>query len=415
MYCRFLIHGRVPMAALPLLVLLLADSPLWGQESHRSVSRPETAAAAAVLASHASREEKLNACRRLAAVGGEESIAPLAALLADSDLSHAARMGLEAIPDPAAGEALRAALPGLAGAPLIGVINSLAARRETGAVADLGHYLTHTDPQVAAAACAALGTIASPDAVTLLIDAQSRVPQEVRPEWGRACLRGISALRGQGLDDQAAQLCQLLRQAQLPSHIYYAATRQAILIRPGEAGPPLQELLSSSDDAAFAMALAVSREIDAPQVTRVLISSLPALPLPRQTQVIRMLGDRGDPSARDALVQSASGSGTAMRAAALLALGQTGDVSTIPLLLAAASDSEAEIVAAAQQAMVALPGKDIDAAVEAAFASSEGSLRRNLIDVIGQRHITSAAAALTPLANDPDLPTRLAALPRWGR
>ena len=73
------------------------------------------------------------------------------------DLSHAARMGLEAIPDPAAGEALRAALPGLAGAPLIGVINSLAARRETNAVADLGRYLTDPNPQVAAAACAALG------------------------------------------------------------------------------------------------------------------------------------------------------------------------------------------------------------------------------------------------------------------
>ncbi len=81
-------------------------------------------------------------------------------------------MGLEAIPDPAAGEALRAALPGLAGAPLIGVINSLAARRETSAVADLGRYLTHTDPQVAAAACAALGTIASPDALTLLENAR---------------------------------------------------------------------------------------------------------------------------------------------------------------------------------------------------------------------------------------------------
>ena len=78
------------------------------------------------------------------------------------------RMGLEAIPDPVAGEALRTALPGLTGGLLIGVINSLAARRETCAVEDLGRYLTHTDPQVAAAACAALGTIASPDSLTLV-------------------------------------------------------------------------------------------------------------------------------------------------------------------------------------------------------------------------------------------------------
>ncbi len=134
-----------------------------GKRVTAAPSLQQTAQAAAVLTSDATRQEKLNACRRLAAIGGPESIAPLAALLADEDLSHAARMGLEAIPDPAAGEALRAALPSLAGAPLIGVINSLAARRETRAVADLGRYLTHTDPQVAAAACAALGTIASPD------------------------------------------------------------------------------------------------------------------------------------------------------------------------------------------------------------------------------------------------------------
>ena len=53
--------------------------------------------------------------------------------------------------------------------------------------------------------------------------------------------------------------------------------------------------------------------------------------------------------------------------------GETGDVSTFPLLLAAASDSEAEIVAAAEQAMVALQGDDIDVAVEAALADAEGS------------------------------------------
>ncbi|MHB8972193.1 MAG: HEAT repeat domain-containing protein [Pirellulaceae bacterium] len=415
MYRRNRKHDRVMLTATFLLVSFVVECPARGQESTGGVSLSETAKAAAVLAAHATREEKLNACRRLAAVGGQESIAPLAALLADVELSHAARLGLEAIPDAAAGEALRAALPGLAGGPLIGVINSLAARREAGAVADLGGYLTHADPQVAAAACAALGTIASPDALTLLENAPSQMPKEVYAEWGRACLHGVSVAREKGLDDQAGRLCQLLRQAQLPSHIHDAATRQAMLIHPDAAGPLLQELLSSADDASFAMALTVSRELDAAQVTQELIASLPALPSPRRTQVIRMLGDRGDPSARDTLIQSANSSDVATRAAALLALGRTGDVSTIPLLLAAAGDSEAEIVAAARQAMVTLQGDDIDVAVGTAFAAAEGSLRRCLIDVIGQRRIKSAATELAPLASDPDKPTRLAVLRALGQ
>lgn len=415
MHHRLRNHGRVIRAAMLWPVLLWVCVSVRAQEGRRSDAPPEIAQAIAVLASPATREEKVNACRRLAALGGPESIAPLAALLPDQDLSHAARMALEAMPDPAAGEALRAALPGLAGAPLVGAINSLAARRETHAVADLDRYLSDADPQVAAAACAALGTIASPDALSLLDRALPRVSEDVRAEWGRACLRGVSALRGQGLDDQAGRLCQVLRQAPLPSYLHSAATRQAMLIHPGDAGPLLEELLASADDASFAMALTVSREIDSTQLTQVLVQSLPALPSPRAAQVVQVLGDRGDPLARNALVQCANSGDVAVRAAALHALGRTGDVSTFPLLLAAANDAEAEIVAAARQAMVALQGDDIDVAVKAALAEADISRRRVLIDVVGQRPVKAAAAELVPLASDPDTPTRLAAIRALGQ
>ena len=68
-----------------------------------------------------------------------------------------------------------------------------------------------------------------------------------------------------------------------------------MLIHPGDAGPLLEELLASADDASFAMALTVSREIDSTQVTHVLVASLPALLSPRAAQVVQVLGDRGDP------------------------------------------------------------------------------------------------------------------------
>ena len=79
MHRPLLNHGRVMLAAMLLPVLLLVHVPVGGQESHRGDASPEIAQAAAVLASPATREEKVNACRRLAALGGHESIAPLAA------------------------------------------------------------------------------------------------------------------------------------------------------------------------------------------------------------------------------------------------------------------------------------------------------------------------------------------------
>ena len=172
-----------------------SQDPPQSPETRTGDMRPDVAAAVAVLASSATREEKVNACRRLAAVGGQESIAPLAALLADAELAHAAQMALEAIPDPAAGEALRTALPNLTGLPLVGAMQSLAARREAVAVSDLGRYLNDADPQVVAAACTALGTIASPEAIALLENGRSSIIDAARTEWGLALLRGVSALR----------------------------------------------------------------------------------------------------------------------------------------------------------------------------------------------------------------------------
>ncbi len=122
---------RVEPTLLVLLAALLASRTAAGQPVTAGEARPaEVAQALAVLASDAPHQDKRNACRRLAAWGGGESVPALAAFLSDKELSHAARIGLEAIPDPAAGEALRAALEHLTGGPRIGVIHSLGARRE---------------------------------------------------------------------------------------------------------------------------------------------------------------------------------------------------------------------------------------------------------------------------------------------
>ena len=54
----------------------------------------------AVLKSNdASRKDKADACRQLAIIGTTDAIAPLAALLADEELSHMARYALEPLPD----------------------------------------------------------------------------------------------------------------------------------------------------------------------------------------------------------------------------------------------------------------------------------------------------------------------------
>jgi len=102
---------------------------------------------------------KAKACQRLAVVGDKRAVPPLAALLPDEQLSHYARFALEPNPDPSADDALRAALGKLKGRLLVGVINSIAHRRDGRALGALDRLRQDADREVAQAADAAMARI----------------------------------------------------------------------------------------------------------------------------------------------------------------------------------------------------------------------------------------------------------------
>jgi len=113
-----------------LCVLVAAATPRsYGQKPQTS-PKDEEAKLIAVLKSDAPRKAKADACRELARVGTRESVAPLAALLCNEELSHMARYGLEPIPDPAVDTELRDTLEKVKGRLLVGVIGSIGVRRD---------------------------------------------------------------------------------------------------------------------------------------------------------------------------------------------------------------------------------------------------------------------------------------------
>ena len=83
-----------------------------------------------LLRSDSPAAEKAIACKQLAVHGSPEAVPELALLLTDERLASWARIALEAIPGPAADEALRKAMNSLDGKLLIGTINSIGVRRD---------------------------------------------------------------------------------------------------------------------------------------------------------------------------------------------------------------------------------------------------------------------------------------------
>lgn len=224
---------------------------------------------AAVVSSDATYAQKLLACKRLGQIGTGRVVPVVAPLFTDEKLSHGARIALEMIPGPASAAALRDAVPKLKGDLLVGVINSIGARRDAEAVAILGQKLHESDAQIAAAAAAALGKIGNAQATDALLGAIETVVVEARAALADACLHCAEVRLQEHGNAAAAAIYARLVHAEVPQHARLAATRAMILSLPADAAVrELATALKSDDTRQFAMALSISR------ATKSLVSTL---------------------------------------------------------------------------------------------------------------------------------------------
>jgi len=168
--------------------------------------------------------QKAIACKKLAFVGGKDSIAPMAALLDDPELSCYARFGLEPNPDPAVDEALRTALPKLSGRRKIGVITTIGVRKDAKALDALTKLIDDSDAEVAGAAAASVGMIGGVQASRTLQTALGRAKGPVFAVAARACLLCAEGLlvsnHGRGME-----LYTLLSAETMPKPVRMAALR----------------------------------------------------------------------------------------------------------------------------------------------------------------------------------------------
>ena len=160
--------------------------------------------------------ERARALQQLALVGSKEAVPALVGLLADAQLGQYARDVLEVMPDPAAGEALRAALGQLHGNALIGVVNSLGVRREVKAVDALARIAGDRTSVAAEPALLALGRIGSPEAARVLEQTFANGPAELRAPAVEAWLLIANRWLDDGKRAPALAIFERVRRTDLP-------------------------------------------------------------------------------------------------------------------------------------------------------------------------------------------------------
>lgn len=361
---------------------------------------------AVLQSADASRKDKIDACRQLAIMGGKDSIAPLAALLGNEELSHNARYALEPNPDPAVDEALRDALGKLKGGPLVGVIGSVGVRRDAKAVGALAKLLGNSDAVVARAAARAMGKIGTAEAATALQQALAKASAGNRLDFCEGLFRCAETLAADGQKQQALAIYDEMRKLDSPHQVRGGALRGAILARGPEGMSLLREHLRSNDYILFSAAVQVSQEIPGPEVTKALLEEMKGRSADNQIVMIQALGRRGDKAAVPVLLDTAKSGEKAVRLAALATVTEMGDASAVPVFVGLLGDSDREIAQAAQGCLATIPCPQADAAVTEMFASGDADKQRVALDLMGRRRMADGVPVLLKAARSGDAKIR---------
>ena len=368
----------------------------------------------AVLKSDAPKGEKAITCKKMAIYGSDQSIPALAPLLADEELSSWARIALEAIPGPAADAALRDAVGTVEGRLLVGVINSIAVRRDAQAVDVLIKTLKDTDAEVACAAAVALGHLGGDQAGTALMNALTDTRAGVRSAAAQGCILSAEQCLANDQSADAVKLYDSVRQANVPDQRHLEAIRGAILARRFKGLPLLIEQLKSDDQKRLSIGLRTARELGGRRVTRALADQMDELSAERRPLLLLALSDRSDSAVLPIVLEAAASPSKDMRATAIDVLVRIGNVSCVPVLLETATGQAPTLRQAATEAIIRLPDPAVDSDVVERLEDAQGKRRCVLIEVAGQRQIAASLPLVVSSLKDSDAEIRSAAVRTTG-
>jgi HEAT repeat protein len=396
-------RSRAGAAFLALLSGFLLQFPVCAQTSEEDLI--------AILQSDKPETEKVEACAKLRLVGTDRAVPALAELLTNDELSHSARYVLESMRGDAAGQALRAALEKTSGSNQVGIINSLAVRRDTEVVPVLGRLEMGADSDVAVAAAEALGRIGGVEAADALQSAWTESSavalHNVQSDGLLVCANRYLA---EGGKKRAEKIFQELYDHETSPGMKTSAFR-GLVLSSGKRGIDLmlttiQKADGPSQGAALHLASTVGGASVTEALAKLLAKSSPAL----QIALLQCLQQRGDQAASPCVAEMLQSTDADVRMAAIQASGDLGTGAVaLPLARLAASATGAEKTAA-REALVGLRHGAVTGHMLKSLNAVSPDVQAELIRALGSRGDVAAAPKLMELARSNDDSLRSASL-----
>ena len=127
----------------------------------------------------------------------------------------------------------------------------------------------------------------------------------------------------------------------------------------------------------------IREEAKGPAATQRFVSLLPKLPAESQAGLLEALGDRGDKTARPAILAMLKSPDEQVRAAAALGLGSLGEAADVAPLAQSLAASGPEKMAA-RTSLTRLRGQDIDAAIVGELKRAKPDIQAGLLAVLAR-------------------------------
>ncbi len=347
------------------------------------------------------------ACNTLGIWGTEKSIPALANLLTQEEpVSGAARLALERMPYPEAGQALVAALSTAPEANRAGIINSLGERREAVALKPLQPFAKDADAATRNAAIRALGKIGTSDALAALIAldaAQDPVVNDALLDCGL-----ILAHNGQS--PEAASVFEVLLESTATDSGDRNGALQGLLMADPDGGMArVWAMLAEPDTTGTALNVLGAMPVDK-RIVDAISARLDSLPAKTQLAIMPVLGAMGHSAALPKVMQLARGPEGSLKHAAVAALGDLpGNAESVDLLATLASTPDSPVAEAARVSLVRTPGTSAENAIAAGIVEGSPATRMELMAAVGNRTMSKATSALLDIARTASPELRAAA------
>jgi type 1 glutamine amidotransferase/HEAT repeat protein len=345
-------------------------------------------------------------CRMLRRVGSERSVPYLSRMLLDEQLTDDARFAMQGMESPEVDRVLRESLDQLAGPALIGVIGTIGQRGDRDAVGDLMGLVDTADIELTEAIVVALGEIGGVEAREALIALE--LPSALELLRQDALLRCADGMVLAGATDDAREIYQGMTADEFPAAVRVAAWRGLVRMQQADAVPSLLALLKSDEPALQHAGARFMVELKDVADLMPVAEQSASFPASAQVLAVSALGSAGVVGATQIVTDLVERETGAVRAAAIVALGDLGDASHVPLLTTIAVAQGDSMPARAS--LVHLWGDGVDDQIILAASEYQNDGRAVMVDVLAARYAAVAVPTFVTYAEDGNQAVRQASI-----